>query len=126
MVNRIRASDHRGLNKGHGSKFHVGSRVQQETPEEGRWTHQPKRCEYNYKDEDNSPKTLNYKSLLTFVMMKFTCLCDDEGRKCRESGISLVIYMYNVYIYIYILSVKSIWLRSQVFISLPIIFNETR
>ena len=41
--------------------FRVGSRVRQETPEEGRRTHQPKRYEYNNKDEDNSPKTLNDK-----------------------------------------------------------------
>ena len=43
-----------GLNKGHGSKFHVGSQVQ-ETPEEGQRTHRPK-CEYN-KFEDSSLKT---------------------------------------------------------------------
>ena len=50
------------LNKGRGSKFRVGSRVRQVTPEEGRRTHQPKRCEYNNKDEDNSQKTLNDKN----------------------------------------------------------------
>ena len=36
MVNRIRASDPRGLNKRRSSKFRVGSRVWQETPEEDR------------------------------------------------------------------------------------------
>ena len=62
MVNLIRLSDPRGLNKGRDSKFHVGSRVRQETPKEGRRTHRPKRYEYNNnKDEDNSPKTLNDK-----------------------------------------------------------------
>ena len=61
MVNPIRASDLRGLNKGRGSKFRVGSRVRQETPEEGRRTHRPKRGEYENKDEGNSPKTLSYK-----------------------------------------------------------------
>ena len=40
----------------------VGSRVQQETSEEGRMTDRPKRCEYNNKDEDNSLKTLNDKN----------------------------------------------------------------
>ena len=50
----------RGLNKGHGSKFRVGSRVQQETLEEGRRIYRPKRCEYNKKD--NSQKTLNDKN----------------------------------------------------------------
>ena len=40
--------------------FCVGSRVRQ-TPEEGRRKYWPKRCEYNNKDEDNSPKTLNDK-----------------------------------------------------------------
>ena len=28
-----------------------------------RWTYRPKRCEYNYKDEDNSPKIPNDKNL---------------------------------------------------------------
>ena len=59
MVNRIRASDPWELNKRHGSKFRIGYRVRQETPQVGRRTHQQKRREYNNKDEDNSPKTLN-------------------------------------------------------------------
>ena len=62
MVNGIRASDPCGLHKGCGLKFHVGSRVWQETPEEGRRTHRPKHCEYSNKDEDDSPKTPNYKN----------------------------------------------------------------
>ena len=62
MINRIRTSDSQGLNKGHGSKFCVGSWVCQETPEKGRMTHWPKRCEYNNKDEDNSLKTLKDKT----------------------------------------------------------------
>ena len=60
MVNGIRASDLHGLNKGGVSNFHVGSRVRKETPEEC-WK-RPKRCEYNNKDEDNSPKSLNDKN----------------------------------------------------------------
>ena len=48
-----------GLNKGHGSKIHVGSWVQQEIPEEGLRTYRPKHCVYNNQDEDNSLKTLN-------------------------------------------------------------------
>ena len=62
MVNRIRASDLRGLDKKIGSKFCVGFRVRQETIKEGRRTLQQKRCEYNKKDKDNSPKTLNDKN----------------------------------------------------------------
>ena len=62
MVNGIRVIDPRGLNKECGSKFRVGSRVRPETPEEGRRTHRPERCEYNNKDEDSSPKTLNDKN----------------------------------------------------------------
>ena len=61
MVNGIRTGDSQGLNKGRGSKFRVDSRVRQ-TPKEGRRTYWPKRCEYNNKDEDNSPKTLNDKN----------------------------------------------------------------
>ena len=59
MVNGIRTGDPRGLNKGRGPKFRIGYRVRQ-TPEEGRRSYRPKRCEY--KDEDNSPKTLNDKT----------------------------------------------------------------
>ena len=62
MVNGIRENDPWGLNKGHDLKFCVGSRVQQETSEEGRRIFQLKHCEYNNKDEDNSPKTLNDKN----------------------------------------------------------------
>ena len=62
MVNGIRASNLFGLNKRCGSKFHTGSWVWLETPEEGWKTYRPKRCEYNNKDEDNSPKTLNDKN----------------------------------------------------------------
>ena len=61
MANGIRTSDLHGLNKGGGLKFCVGSRVRQ-TPEEGRRTYRPKHSEYNNKDEDNSPKTLNNKN----------------------------------------------------------------
>ena len=45
-----------GLNKGFGSKFHIDTRVRQETPEEGRRIH---RREDN--NEDSSPNTLNDK-----------------------------------------------------------------
>ena len=34
--------------------------------EEDRKTHQPKRCEYNNKEEDNSPNILNDKKNLIF------------------------------------------------------------
>ena len=64
MVKRIRASDPHGLNKGWGLKFYVGFRVQQDIPEEGQRIYRPKYCEYNNKDEDNSPKTLNDKDNL--------------------------------------------------------------
>ncbi len=66
MVNGIRASDPRGLDKRCSSKFRVSFRVRQ-TPEEGRRTYRPKRCGYNNKDADNSPKTLNYKKSSNFV-----------------------------------------------------------
>ena len=84
MVNRIRASHLHWLNKGYSSKFRVGSWVWQETREGGWRTYQSKSCEYNNKDEDNSPKTLNdkkskyqskyykqYSYLLTTLAFKF-------------------------------------------------------
>ena len=42
--------------------FRVGSRVRQETPEEGRRTHQVKRCEYHSKDKDDSSNNVNNNS----------------------------------------------------------------
>ena len=60
------------LNKGCGSKFHVGSRVQQ-APEENWRTHQLKHCEYKHKDEDNSPKTLNDKRFSFILINSFYC-----------------------------------------------------
>ena len=53
MVNIIRAHDPRGLDKIRGSKFVEGSRVRQETPEEGQ------NVVNTNKDEDKNPKTLN-------------------------------------------------------------------
>ena len=58
MANGIRTGDPRGFNKGRRSKFREGSRVRQ-TPEEGRRTYWLKDCGNNYKDQDNSPKTLD-------------------------------------------------------------------
>ncbi len=40
----------------------ASQKFRQLTPEEGRRTYRPKRCENNNKDEDNSPKTLNDKN----------------------------------------------------------------
>ena len=53
----------RGFNKGHSSKFHLGSPVQQ-TLKEGWRTYRPKRYGNNNKDEDNNPKTLNEEKLV--------------------------------------------------------------
>ena len=61
MANRIRTGDPRGFNKGRSPKFRIGSRVRQ-TPEEGRRTYRPKRCENNNKHEDDNPKSLNDKN----------------------------------------------------------------
>ena len=61
MANGIGTGYPRGFNKGRSSKFRVGSRVRQ-APKQGRGTYRPKRCGNSYKDEDNSPKTLNDKN----------------------------------------------------------------
>ena len=62
MVNVIKSRDPRRLNKGHCSNFREGSRVRQETPEEGKWTYKPKLYEYENKDKDNIPKIFNDKN----------------------------------------------------------------
>ena len=62
MVNRIRTLYPCGLNKGFGLKFYVSFQVRQETTEESWRMHQPKRCECDNKDEDNSLNTLNDKN----------------------------------------------------------------
>ena len=64
MVNGIRTSEPRGLYKGRGSKFCVGSQVRQ-TLEEDRRT-------YNNNDEDNSPKTLSDKKILSSISIHIT------------------------------------------------------
>ena len=61
MASGIKTGNPRGFNKGHSSKFRVGSRVRQ-TPDEGRRIYWPKRCSNNNKDKDNNPKTLNDKN----------------------------------------------------------------
>ena len=83
MVNGVRTSDPPpGLNKGPGSKFCVGSQVQQ-TLEEGRRTYCLERKDY--RDEDSYPKTLN------------------------DKDVSIHIYIYTIYknthIYIYIYNI---------------------
>ena len=71
----IRARNPRGLDKGCGSKFYVDSHVRQETPEEDQKTYKPKH-EYNNKDEDNCPKTLNVKKLW-INMWRVECFNDE-------------------------------------------------
>ena len=46
------------INKVLSLRFCVDSRVRLETPEESRRVYRPKRCEYNNKDEVNSPNIL--------------------------------------------------------------------
>ena len=65
MVNRIRAGDPRGFNKGLNLKFHVGSWVWQK-PEESQRTYRSKHCGNNNKDEDNYPKNLNDENYLRY------------------------------------------------------------
>ena len=56
-----------GLNKGFSLRFCIGSRVRNETPEEGRRTYRPERLEHNTKDEDNYLNTLNDKIFSSFI-----------------------------------------------------------
>ena len=66
MVSGMRTGYPHGLNKGLGSKFRDGFRLQQEIPEEGRRAHRLKHCTDNNEDEDNSlnnPNNTNYKAL---------------------------------------------------------------
>ena len=73
MANGIRTGDPRVFNKGCSSKFHVGSLVRQ-TSEEGWRTYWPKHCGNNNKDEDNSPKTLNDKNILSYLSLVYFLL----------------------------------------------------
>ena len=80
MFSGMRTGYPRGLNKGLGSKFRDGSRLQQEVsrlrqessrvrkegsrvrqtiPEEGRRPHRPKRCTDNNENEDKCPNNTN-------------------------------------------------------------------
>ena len=95
LVVRIRTSDPCGLNKGCGSKFCVGSWVQQ-TPEKGRRTYQPKHCEYNNKDEDNSPKNLNdKKAFFYFVPLLHTDCSWNNMEQYMYNSSSQDIFMYS-------------------------------
>ena len=66
MANGIRTGDPRGFNKGHSSKFRVGSRVRQ-TPEEGRWTYRPNIVEITIKMKKIVRKHLMKKKSSSFV-----------------------------------------------------------
>ena len=103
MADEIRIGDPRGFNKGHSSKFCEGSQVRQ-TPEEGRGTYRPKRCENNNKDEDYSPKTLNDKnhqaSSQKFRQLQYIYIY--IYTHTEEIYIYIYIYILIQYIYIYI------------------------
>ena len=60
----------------------MGSRVWQETPTEGQRTYRPKHCEYNNKDADNCPKTLNNKNHQA-LSQKFWPLIASRSFQCR-------------------------------------------
>ena len=62
MVKGIWKSAPSELNKVFDAKFCVDSRVQYETPEEGRRMHRSKRCEYNNEVEDHNSYTLSDKN----------------------------------------------------------------
>ena len=76
IANGIRTGDPLEFNKGCSLKFHQGSQAWQ-TPEEGSRTYQPKHCGNNYKDEDNSQKTLNDKHQVS--SQKFSQLREIDG-----------------------------------------------
>ena len=61
MLNGIKAIDSCGLNNGRGSKFRVDIRVREKNLTKA-GGYRLKRCEYNNKDENYSPKTLNDKN----------------------------------------------------------------
>ena len=65
MVNRIGTVYPCDSNKEFSSRFCVDSQVWHETPEEGRRTYWPKRCDCNNKDEVNSPNILSNNNYLT-------------------------------------------------------------
>ena len=66
MGNKIGTIYSSGLNKRFSTRFYVGYRVRQETPEKGRRIYRLKCCEYKNKDEANSTNILrdnNYQAL---------------------------------------------------------------
>ena len=65
MANGIRTGDPHGFNKGHSSKFCVGSWVWQ-TPEEGQRTYWPKCCEITIK-----MKAIVWKTLMIIIMFSY-------------------------------------------------------
>ena len=91
MANGIRTDNPRGFNKGRSSKFRVGYRVQQ-TPEDGRRTYQPKHCGNNNKDEDNSLKAHNDKSLIHGIIWLIKVVV---GRGLLSSLITVFFKVYN-------------------------------
>ena len=65
MVNGIRTIYPSVLNKWFSLRYCVGFWVWHETPEKDRGTYQPKHCEYNNEDKDNSPNILSDKNYKT-------------------------------------------------------------
>ena len=101
MINGIRISDPRRLNKGRGSKFCVVSRIQHETPEECWRTYRPKRYNITIKmkiivrksvSEIQTTKPLSL-SLLTFARFLIA-----DGT--RSTTLFLQVYPVLVHLYL--------------------------
>ena len=73
--------------QGFSLRFCVDSRVQHETPEEGQRIYQPKRCEDNNEDEDNSQNTLRDKNYQTSTQ-KFRQVIENTGYLFDTKGLS--------------------------------------
>ena len=90
MINGIRASNIRDLDKGRSSKFRVRTWVWQETAEEGRRKLRLKLSEYNHKDEDNSPKTLNDKKFKKVSWVSHLTASGGEAQVLELYGVFLL------------------------------------
>ena len=134
LVELASQHDPRGLNKGHDSKFRVGSQVRQKTPKEDRRTNGPKRWEYSDKDEDNSPKPWMIKKNYFAFFLKRPFTSTDVLLLVSPHFLSLSLYIYiyihthppththththtyiYIYIYIYIYNTVSVSLLSVMY-----------
>ena len=96
MVNRIGTVYPCDSNKGFSSKFCVDIRVRHKTPDEGRRTYRPKRCDYDNKDAVSSPNILSNDNYQTSYKKFWQIMVEVDGRSFEVNSVEVTRILANL------------------------------